>query len=653
MPHSDFYVPPPPWRWEQIAVPENIVYTYPGDAYSDAYSRITASDYLRNLKALLKWARKNDIGLEFVENKRLYSRRWYGGISGPVKFRAILDSPELNDKWAPLAELTTIIGSRCTSCTSLGYKTHVVNGRRFCVNCVRLCECGNALGEEYVYSQDGSYAIQSHCTVCRPISSCESCATTMYLEDLGVYNNEPYNDEHFLCNHCGQYAFCRRCNRLRLEEIVNIAEVRISEGVLPPEECITCRTADVRNRLSDSLQENMSDELPRGGMLIPSRPDRPNRVISIETEVNGDRQTISALLYQQGLIEAARTARYGENVNLDSPYPVHMKHDGTVTGGELLTWLIELNNPDHANSLSEVLKTLRCMEKAQLLEHSYNAGGHIHVDAHGLDDKDIWRLSLVFGYLETPIYLLAGAGSPYGHRSMQGNAYATHTTKGPFGSSEAAYSAIVRQRRGSALNFKCYYDAYSRCQCGETAKNCICQLPKCTIEWRVWNSQSNPRILHGWLAFMQAVHAYCESDEHFDEDDEEKYPAWEWNAGRWLEGSDRRNKPSNRMSKRLNFIFNELPLEANEKDSLVYAFMQTPIGAAYGNEYLHRLARFSTPVLTAKRATIPRVCRRVPIAIQPKAIDNLEIVPEDEEVEFDWNPDDEYPEDNWPEGDDN
>lgn len=106
-------------------------------------------------------------------------------------------------------------------------------------------------------------------------------------------------------------------------------------------------------------------------------------------------------------------------------------------------------------------------------------------------------------------------------------------------------------------------------------KTCTCRQPKCTIEWRVWNSQSNPRIMYGWIALMQAVHAYAWKPA----DDLRVYRTFEN-----LEPFDWESKPYSKLTQkaqskaqeRVAWMFAELPLTAVEKDALAYSYMRTP-----------------------------------------------------------------------------
>ena len=117
-------------------------------------------------------------------------------------------------------------------------------------------------------------------------------------------------------------------------------------------------------------------------------------------------------------------------------------------------------------------------------------------------------------------------------------------------------------------------------------RSCKCPLPKCTIEWRVWNSQRNPRILHAWLAFMVALHAYADTDDEPNADFEAQFPTLAWTKKPWDRITGRQQDD---VYTRIRWCFRNLVLTAEERDSLVYAIEQSeiPVSAALRTELLN------------------------------------------------------------------
>jgi hypothetical protein len=351
-------------------------------------------------------------------------------------------------------------------------------------------------------------------------------------------------------------------------------------------------------------------------------------VVSVETEVDGDKIALAQALYAGGMVPQPKVCSYSSHPDLGGDYVAFLKHDGSVTGGELITWLLDLSKTEHANAFMEVLKRLRGLERAGVIHYNPNCGGHVHIDAHQFGTHDVWRLALVFGFLEDVIYRIAGAGHDYGHRSLVkgydraagiGHGYANKTTKGPFGSAANTTLMLKRQARMSGLNFTSYYEAAYRCRCGAMAnfvdtKTCKCDLGKCTIEWRVWNSQGNPRILHAWFAIMQAVHAYCERDEEVTPDFEFGFPAMDWSA-----------RPLNEENPlfvgagqdRLRWMFANLAFTPAERDSLLYTLKKSEFAYFADSEMFFReLEGVAGPPVTKNKGRVAcRVARKKKIAL--------------------------------------
>jgi len=332
------------------------------------------------------------------------------------------------------------------------------------------------------------------------------------------------------------------------------------------------------------------DELPVGGtLLIPSSTERPVRTISLETEFDGDGAKVGRALHSAKLLPAAERDRYTTQGEAKGRYPCMLKSDASVTGGELVTYLIDLDNEKHAAALMRVTEVMRGCRELGLAQFTIRAGGHVHIDLHGLTAKDLWAQYTVYKYLELVIYHLAGAGAAYGHRALEGSTYCNPGPDGPFGTVGKFATKMLRNHGHDyryALHFNNFASAKERCKCGaymtgEWAE-CECNLGKATAEWRVFNAEINPRILHGWLAFVQALTAYTTDMENFNEPD---FPALPWDGKKLTAvGSGKKNQ----IKERLEFIFRELPLTVHERDSLIYALKRSAL-VVLGEDYLNDL----------------------------------------------------------------
>jgi hypothetical protein len=257
------------------------------------------------------------------------------------------------------------------------------------------------------------------------------------------------------------------------------------------------------------------------------------------------------------------------------------------------------------------------------VQYEKNCGGHIHIDAHNFSSDNVWRLVTVYNYLEDVIFRLAGAGHKYGHRTLVpghdrangGRGYSHPTAKGPWGVRSSAYRALSAQDRMTGLNFQPYLRAIRYCECGAGAENlrsCKCNLPKCTIEWRVWNSTGNPRILHAWIAFMQALHAWADTPREMTDEEERKFPPFGWVKQPWGSTSEEHRKTA---LDRVKWIFSNLVFTDAERDSLVFAFQHTDITFPEG--FWQEVAAIPTPRNRVVKAPRNTCIRRKEMKITP------------------------------------
>lgn len=475
---------------------------------------------------------------------------------------------------------------QCQGCQVVGWKLYRVKSilrnrtNYLCHECAPVCSqdgCSNRQwGREYGDKYDGL------CSEHAPVAACFACGTA-FRKDKGtkaIYRGA----EHECCSSCARNV-CKTCNTYS-------SSVPRGNG-----ECKTCKLAHVDKDIDKHLTFD-ADELPKGGSLvIKDLPERPYRIMSIETEMDGDKDVLAGVLYRCGIVKVPEVESYHSLPDPSIPWTAHLKHDGSVTAGELIFHCMNLDTKDHADALLTTLSKLRGMEKTGHIEFGAGCGGHIHIDAHNFGYGDVWRLITVWNYLEDVIYRLAGAGHKHGHRTLNpkyrpanGSGYSHSPVKGPFGSKAVASKAIAGQQRHSGLNFVPYVQAQANCGCGAfgrgdgDGRDCSCNLGKRTIEWRVWNSTGNPRILHAWMAFMQALHAYCDTGEDPTSKWEADFPAMPYTRAPYKSTSNKE------VEARLEWVFKNLMLTNDERDSLVYALKQSEL-KALGDEFLDSLLK--------------------------------------------------------------
>lgn len=538
---------------------------------------------------LHKWAVEHRIGVT-AQSAVVYRFPQFGSIYVYTTFAVEANvtvsrakasfGPHTCEGCGEMYDNTKIVCPRCrwfSRCGQCGYSGHSVQAVQlggkhagyYCVKDAKVCSksgCSN-----FVHPR----ARSAQCDECSPTQTCVSCGSGFDVTAMtNVAGPKPGSKKQFVCKACYEANQCAECKTYT-------APARL-QNVSGRKLCAVCVDIEA-DKIRKPLEKFPPEEIPIGGSLvIPSLPERPVRLVSIETEVNGDGPFLARTLWRCGLVPYDRVAGYSEHPQAtQSEYPSFLKYDGSVTAGELITYLLDLSDRGHAEALMDVMRKLRSVRAMGKADHPAVAGGHIHIDAHNFTYDDAWRLVTVFNYLEDPIYRLAGAGCDYGHRTLVpghdaangGQGYANPIIKGPFGTKSIFGQNLDQMKRMHGLNFTPYLAALKKCDCGavrfEGGKDCTCNLGKATIEWRVWNSTGVPRILHAWVAFMQAMHSYAQRDEGFTGDSEKEFPGLPWKKEPWGKVTSSKKK---KVMDRLIWIHRNLPLTREERDSLNYAF---------------------------------------------------------------------------------
>lgn len=476
----------------------------------------------------------------------------------------------------------------CYRCTTYGMKMakgRILEGQEqmamFCCRCRRPCEtCKLAVQiSPYFDYATGKHHEDGSCASCNTLEQCAICESLFKniphgkIEIIGFHTNNPVS----VCVRCRDNMKCKECKKV-------YASPNAFQGNRDSKVCIEC-VSKKNGKYTDPKKKYLKDsEIPPGGLRFPDLSTRPYRLVSIETEMDGDKNTLAGTLFTCGLVKVPYVESYGSEVKSDTPIMCHLKHDGSVSGGELIIPMLDLRKDDHIAGFMEVLNRLKALELDQKIAYNANCGGHIHIDCHGVDFNDIWRLVTIFGYLEDPIYRLAGAGNSYGHRSLVkgydraagGGGYANPIVKGPFGSFNTLVQNVRGQRRMSGLNFTPFVQSLAYCKCGNAGYDrlnlCTCNRGKATIEWRVWNSTGNPRILHAWIAIMQAVHSASIGKGPPSKEWLSNYPALEFNKKKWAD-SPLNHKGD--VKRRITWMLENLVFTEQERDSIMYTIRES------------------------------------------------------------------------------
>jgi hypothetical protein len=575
---------------------------------------INTDGYKTRLIRLAQWAAQNELGVKFdalgngaYKSVRVSPTSEYGAsVYVAIRWKVWANKPEytrgtFGEYDCPCGRIRVSIGRvylrnccgpmQCTACGVAGPMMHNTGnvGRYRCSSCSDKCKqegCTKRVPKAGdIPGSDGKCEDHTETIICRlcdhrkPREGSRELTPEIFPAIRGAKGKA--------CADCFKRFTCDNCKLF-------VPNANVRDG-----KCDICRDkeADAERVKAETWEK---DELPRhGSMFIPSLPSRPFRTISIETEVDGDGAYIARTLYRCGLVPIPRVAAYTSHPDTkEGDYIAFLKHDGSVTGGELIAFLMNLDDEKHAAGLLDLLAKVHSMHKLGKVQHNANCGGHIHVDAHNFGYGSVWRLLTGFGYAEDPIYRIAGAGCSYGHRTLDpthdrangGRGYAKSPVKGPFGSKGHVGRQIAVQDRMCGLNFQPFLQAVNNCACGawayEDSRKCKCNLGKATIEWRVFNSTHNPRILHAWVALIQAMHAWADEEIDPTPEWEERFPALAWRTQPFKAVAESHVAET---KKRLEWMHTELPFTDDERDSLCYAISVSDMGPRLGKEYIESL----------------------------------------------------------------
>jgi hypothetical protein len=447
----------------------------------------------------------------------------------------------------------------CSNCGDRGAHVHWSEqaGEWFCDNCGNICDDCN----DTIIAQSTRY-----CEDCRTIVRCTSCRRLSYY-DVGA-TSTGHNAEG-VCPEC-QERLCPQCNTISRHPL----------AWSTTEERYLCRGCH-RESLGDTTED--SDDDDSDTQHIDPIPGRENiRLCGIELEGgngSGNGSTLAQELYRAGLAQHNSMQGYHHGGGSF----IHVEADSSVD------WEIVIGplNPADRSQMKAVNSCMRLVRqgiKAGRYKLDLRCGLHIHVGAAKFGLAQAYNLNTLFSYIEDLMFRLAAAKWPL-HRSMTGSPYCQPVkkpgSKVAFGR-ELSHDSRNRDSRRVALNFANYFtQMLSRCQCGavqfDSWEQCTCDLGKCTFEFRLFNSTANPRKLHAYLALAQALVAKA-GDLPEIQNPEVEYPAQSFLPKPFKGMTDQEQiDVSAGWLPRLRWVFTELPLTDEEKESIMYCVQNSEL----------------------------------------------------------------------------
>lgn len=433
------------------------------------------------------------------------------------------------------------------------------------------------------------------CTTCGVRSAHTVCAAHAVGERHNCINCGRYTDDSTGCHYseywdgwaCGACAseieFCSECD----------TETRyITEGL-----CEDCYERQFQSRLASVSQEGTeeyeeSEKLERE-MFVEAIAGRENiRLTGLEIEGGGNYRSLGAKLHDAGLTNSASMMDYHSATRNGVTDFWQIERDGSVDW-ELVSPPINLADQTHVRGLRTALRLVREEIKLGTVSLDMRCGLHIHVGAERTAIGGAYNLGTIWNYLEDVVFRLGAAKWPKHRAIVNGVHYCRPTVKGAKSRLEFGLQ-MDRQEdaRYNALSFNNYIRAMSRgCTCGavryDSWDQCVCNLGKCTFEFRVFNGSANMHKIHAYLALCQALVAHATSLPDLDAD---LFPAQEF-VPRMVDelGGTVRELHTEAWKPRLEFLFNELPLTDPEKADLLYCVRSSEL-QVLGDEFINSLA---------------------------------------------------------------
>ncbi len=321
------------------------------------------------------------------------------------------------------------------------------------------------------------------------------------------------------------------------------------------------------NDYGDDSPEIVNDDLPsvssvaKSAMYVPAIEGRPLRLVSLEQEIGGDGSYAIAALYNAGLTSEPRLWEYGS----DRAEFCHVERDGSVDG-EIIYSKLRLDHPATLRKLDDAIDVVGGTIADGECRLDSRCGFHVHVGIGRDGDIPCYSMAAVqslyhlWNYLEDTIYRLASANWDR-HRTESGNNYAPPTVKGATGAVQIGRNL---QRDRYALNLGNFLGARGYCGCGAFDfgewSACTCNLPKPTVEFRVFNATANKRKIRAYAALCLALVGYAETHEVTAD----SHPVFPW------AGTGTMQIGTEDQVTRLRFILRELPLTDDEREDIRY-----------------------------------------------------------------------------------
>jgi hypothetical protein len=550
------------------------------------------ADYPELIVALREWGVQNGLGVEIGRNQGVSVHGLY--LQRPQRFNVgPLDTPVTGiQPWAAPFE--------CPLCGEehIAYTVRCGETSLFCHECGLVTNSIHAEGRT-LHSAGDSLV----CSTCGASCETEGCESLTRRYDRWCAEHGDYRT----CGPCGS-RFGFQIGGTEFEEWVSTEDY---DAVCPDCQdclCSTCQaythnltvTNDGRvcrrcffTEITGGIEGEEFDAAESEVTEIPSIPGREVvRLCGVEIEgANGtsNGNALAEAFYRNDL--SSTDSMTGYHGGRDTGF-AHVERDSSVDW-EAVLGPLNAAEPDDMAELNTAVRVIRTMVKDGTLGLDLRAGCHIHVEAARVSLDGAFNLNTLFAYLEDVMFRLGAARWPV-HRAVANDEYTIPVLK------EERKLAFARFHESPdedthhfALSFHNYFSRMlNNCRCGATRydswEDCTCELGKCTFEFRVFNTTANPRKLHAYLALSQAMVAKAAGMGKLDSPLME-FPPLTFEPRRFKDMS-----PTNQeqmvveWQRRLQWMFRELPLTDDEKESIAYCVRHSEL-VSVGDDYINEL----------------------------------------------------------------
>ncbi len=300
-------------------------------------------------------------------------------------------------------------------------------------------------------------------------------------------------------------------------------------------------------------------------LYLPDLPDRVPRMISFEQEISKGGERAARALYRAGL--TATDYVRGYHSGREDGEVCYVERDSSVDA-EIIWSKLDLRDRGVAANFTDGIRIVKDLISDGKVGLDMHCGGHIHVDAEGLEMPNVMSLYVLWNHVEDVMYRI-GSANWSAHRTQVAYENYAPAIRKDLRNARQVWNGMNYER--GALNLSNLLSARSNCHCGATPSGCwsecTCPLHQQTVEFRVWNTTANIRKINAYSALSVAMVEYARQNTMTVSD----FPVHEW--------TETREAQSKHVKEPLDFVLTQLPLTDYERSNVEYCVERCSLAA--------------------------------------------------------------------------